>query len=104
MVLPSVTPGSSVTMNVEGELREVTRVWTLTLPNSVTRAVGIASVNARNSSGDGLSWIFLAAMVSPRDVDRPGGGAILSVLASPPAFLPPGLRATAPAGRYRECS
>ena len=41
--------------DVEGELREVTRVWTFTLPNSVVRAVGIASVNARSSSGDGLS-------------------------------------------------
>src|SRR6266542_3302086 len=72
MVLLSVTDGSSVTTKVEPELRDVTRVWTLTLPNSVTLAVGISSVNARSSSGDGLSWMFLARMdgISSRDVGR----------------------------------
>src|SRR5213592_3586925 len=62
MVLPSVTLGSSVTMNVDPALREVTRVWTLTLPNSLVRQVGISSVKAINSSGEGLSWIVLARM------------------------------------------
>src|SRR5215211_4773387 len=64
MVLPSVIWGSSVTMNVEPDEREVTRVWTLTLSNSVIRQVGISSVKARNASGDGLSWIAFARMWS----------------------------------------
>src|SRR2546421_8596497 len=64
MVLPSVMLGSSVTMKVEAELRDVTRVCTFTLPNSVMRAVGISSVNFLSSSGEGLSKIFLARMDS----------------------------------------
>jgi hypothetical protein len=47
-------------MKVDPELLDVTRVCTLTLPNSVIRLVGIASVNARSSSAEGLSWTFFA--------------------------------------------
>ena len=55
MVFWSVNVGSSVTMKVEGELLDVTRVCTFTLPNSVIREVGICSVNALSSSAVGLS-------------------------------------------------
>jgi len=43
------------------ELREVTLVWTFTLPNSVIRHCGIASVKPRSSSADGLSWTVRAS-------------------------------------------
>jgi len=55
MVFWSVKFGSSVTMKVETELRDVTRVWTFGLSNSLTSHVGISSVNARSSSAVGLS-------------------------------------------------
>src|SRR5437867_7588369 len=73
MVLPEAVVGSSVTTNVLPALREVTRVWTLTLSNSVIRQFGICSVNARSSSALGLSWIFLASTgtsTAPRKVAR----------------------------------
>jgi hypothetical protein len=65
MVFPDVTEGSSETMNVLPALREVTRVWTLTLPNAVVRAFGISSVKPRISSGVGLSKTCLACMRTP---------------------------------------
>src|SRR5215208_5646797 len=51
----------SATTYVLSELRDVIRVWTFTLPNSVTRHCGIASVKRRSSSEDGLSWIVRAS-------------------------------------------
>ena len=53
MVLPLEGPPTTCVL---AALREVTRVWTFTLPNSVRRACGMASVNARSSSGVGLTW------------------------------------------------
>jgi hypothetical protein len=53
MVLP--LEGAPTTC-VLATLLDVTRVWTFTLPNSVRRACGMASVNARSSSGVGLTW------------------------------------------------
>src|SRR5436190_23628843 len=61
MVLPEAVVGSSVTTNVLPAEREVTRVWTFTLSNSVIRQFGISSVNARSSWALGLSWIFFAS-------------------------------------------
>src|SRR6185436_21083530 len=51
----------SPTTYVLPELREVTRVWTFTLPNSVIRHCAIASVKPRSSSADGLSWTVRAS-------------------------------------------
>src|SRR5436309_12082054 len=64
MVFPEAMVGSSVTTNVLPAEREVTRVWTCTLSNSVSRVFGIFSVNARSSSALGLSWIFFASTVT----------------------------------------
>src|SRR3954453_12442084 len=49
-------------MNVLPEERDVTLVWTFTLPKPVIRVCGISSVNARRSSGEGLSWIRFASI------------------------------------------
>ena len=54
MVLPLADAGSSVTTNVLPAEREVTRVCTFTLPNSVIRHSGISSVKLRSSSGEGF--------------------------------------------------
>ena len=54
IVLPLEGPPTTCVL---AALREVTTVWTLRLPNSVSRACGIASVNDRSSSGVGLTWI-----------------------------------------------
>ena len=54
MVLPLEGPPTTCVL---AALREVTCVWTFMLPNSVRRACGMASVNARSSSGVGLTWI-----------------------------------------------
>src|SRR5918999_5061330 len=72
IVWPELTSGSSETTYVLPALRETARVWTFTLPNSVTRAFGISSVNARSSSGEGLSKTRLActAVLSGRAGDR----------------------------------
>src|SRR4029453_940547 len=51
----------SATTYVLPELRDVTRVWTFTLPNSVTRLCGIAWVKPRSSSAEGLSWTVRAS-------------------------------------------
>src|SRR6266496_2711152 len=80
MVFWSVRLGSSVTMNVDPELRDVTLVWTLKLPNSVMRQVGICSVKARSPSGGGLSSIFFArTSISSRIKE---GEAILAIPAA----------------------
>src|SRR6266540_7002717 len=81
MLWPLAVEGSSVTMYVLPALREVTRVCTFTLSNSVMRQLGISSVNALSSSGDGLSWTCFAstdtsAPVSWRD-HATGGEPIL---------------------------
>src|SRR5918996_2826500 len=72
IVWPELTSGSSETTYVLPPLRETARVWTFTLPNSVTRAFGISSVNARSSSGEGLSKTRLActAVLSGQEGDR----------------------------------
>jgi hypothetical protein len=54
VLCPAGDEGSSVTTEVLPALRETTRVWTFTFPNSVMRHCGICSVNARSSSGVGL--------------------------------------------------
>src|SRR6266567_546525 len=64
MVLPLAVVGSSVTTKVLPALRDVTRVWTFGLSNSVIRQFGISSVKARSSSALGLSWILLASTVT----------------------------------------
>ena len=64
MVLPEAVVGSSVTTNVLPALREVTRVWTFGLSNSVIRVLGISSVNFLSSAAEGLSWIFFASTVT----------------------------------------
>src|SRR4030095_14468876 len=51
----------SATTYVLPELRDVTLVWTFTLPNPVTRHCGIASAKLRSSSADGLSWTVRAS-------------------------------------------
>src|SRR6266511_2495641 len=61
MVLPLADPGSSVTTNVLPAEREVTRVCTFTLPNSVIRQWGIPSVKLRSSSGEGFWWTVRAS-------------------------------------------
>src|SRR6266545_4195715 len=61
MVLPLADPGSSVTTNVLPAEREVTRVCTFTLPNSVIRHWGIPSVKLRSSSGEGFWWTVRAS-------------------------------------------
>ena len=64
MVLPEAVDGSSVTTNVLPAEREVTRVCTFGLSNSVRRAFGICSANARSSWAVGLSWILFASTVT----------------------------------------
>src|SRR5947208_9184852 len=61
MVFPDDDPRPPTT-NVLPELRDVTLVWTFTLPNAVTRHWGICSVKARRSSGEGLSWTVFASI------------------------------------------
>src|SRR6476620_5547526 len=48
-------------MNVDSFDRDTTRVATFTLPNSVSRALGIASANSRNSSGVGFHTTVLGS-------------------------------------------
>src|SRR5947207_7535663 len=69
-------------MNVMPELRDVTRVWTLTLPNSVMRQPGISSVNALSSSGDGLSYVFLAPVGTSALLERSASGEPVAPVAS----------------------
>ena len=65
MVLPLAAAGSSVTTNVLPEERDVTRVCTFRLPNSVIRHCGISSVKLRSSSGEGF-WCTVRASTSNR--------------------------------------
>src|SRR5438067_6435820 len=69
-------------MNVLPELRDVTRVWTLTLPNSVMRQPAISSVNALSSSGDGLSYVFLAPVGTSALLERSASGEPVAPVAS----------------------
>src|SRR5687768_12309544 len=49
-------------MNVESFERDTTRVATLRLPNSVTRALGISSANCRSCSGVGFQIAVRGSM------------------------------------------
>src|SRR5437588_8691283 len=64
MVFPEAVVGSSVTTKVLPALRDVTRVCTFGLSNSVIRVFGIASVKVLSSAAEGLSWIFFASTVT----------------------------------------
>src|SRR6266508_2553165 len=59
--LSSLPMAPSVTTNVLPAEREVTRVCTFTLPNSVIRHWGIPSVKLRSSSGEGFWWTVRAS-------------------------------------------
>jgi hypothetical protein len=63
IVLPEERSATTCVLSAE---REVTWVCTLTLSYSVTRHRGIASVNRRRSSGEGLSCTAFASTVIPR--------------------------------------
>src|SRR4029453_5418644 len=84
----------SATTYVLPELRDVTRVWTFTLPNSVTRLCGIASVKPRSSSAEGLSWTVRASTFngvllrqgSSRALGHARSGSILPKARRPPAL------------------
>src|SRR5436305_6901877 len=81
-------------MYVEAVLLEVTRVCTLTLPNSVILHCGIRSVNSRSSSELGLSWIFLAFRAIVRLLVGRSGPAILASRPGPPGSWEHGARAS----------
>src|SRR5438067_3262381 len=81
-------------MYVEAVLLEVTRVCTLTLPNSVILHCGIPSVNARSSSELGLSWIFLAFRTTGSSPRWGSGPAILASRPSRPGSWEHGARAS----------